>query len=145
MEADDEGADTPPTEGQGKNSKGGLGASSSDQAIDPENVDGNTAAWYDFGCLSFLFFLSWFSSRKDFIKESERVVRASLVNKKRRRFNVKKRQLLLTDAPRLIYVDPVTRKEMGTIEFNAITRVVAKDPSHFVIQTVSSYLLANIE
>lgn len=117
VEADDEGADTPPTEGQGKNSKGGLGASSSDQAIDPENVDGNTAAW------------------KDFIKESERVVRASLVNKKRRRFNVKKRQLLLTDAPRLIYVDPVTRKEMGTIEFNAITRVVAKDPSHFVIQT----------
>jgi hypothetical protein len=55
-------------------------------------------------------------------------------------FNVKRRQLLLTDAPRVIYIDPATRKEMGRITFDIVVKAVGKDASHFVIQTVRASL-----
>lgn len=74
--------------------------------------------------------------RKEFLGDTEKVLRAALVHKKRRVFNVKRRQLLLTDAPRIIYIDPATRKEMGRITFDIVVKAVVKDPAHFIIQTV---------
>jgi 3-phosphoinositide dependent protein kinase-1 len=70
-----------------------------------------------------------------FLQGEEKIVRAGLVFKKRRAFNVKKRQLILTDAPRMLYVDPSSMKKMGEIPFSSISKAQVKDSAHFIIST----------
>lgn len=77
--------------------------------------------------------------RKQYLNDSEKVLRTGLVFKKRRAFNVKKRQLILTDAPRVVYVDPGTKKEKGQISLSEISKAAVKDSSHFIIFTVSLF------
>lgn len=104
-------------ESEEKAGRSGSGIFSSSPRTDPEDIEANTSEW------------------KEFLGDTEKVLRAALVHKKRRVFNVKRRQLLLTDAPRIIYIDPATRKEMGRITFDIVVKAIAKDPAHFIIQT----------
>eukprot|EP01087_Luapelamoeba_hula_P017009 TRINITY_DN5314_c0_g1_i1.p1 TRINITY_DN5314_c0_g1~~TRINITY_DN5314_c0_g1_i1.p1 ORF type:complete len:517 (+),score=107.60 TRINITY_DN5314_c0_g1_i1:127-1677(+) len=69
------------------------------------------------------------------LNSGEKVVRMGIVSKRRRLMNVKRRQLILTDEPRLVYIDPATMRLMGTIPFSSILVVNVKDSSHFVIKT----------
>ncbi|KAL6067196.1 3-phosphoinositide dependent protein kinase-1 [Balamuthia mandrillaris] len=70
-----------------------------------------------------------------FLESGEEIVHTSLVFKKRRPLNVKKRQLILTNTPRLIYIDPGPNKLMGGIDFTNILKVSLRDSTHFTVYT----------
>lgn len=71
-----------------------------------------------------------------FLMKSENVVYTALVIK-RRRFTAKKRQLILTDKPRILYVDPEKMALKGIIPWSNELYVIKKNAREFTIQTVS--------
>jgi 3-phosphoinositide dependent protein kinase-1 len=74
--------------------------------------------------------------RQQFLLPGERIVFTALV-KKHKGFSSKKRQLLLTNTPRLMYVDPVKMVLMGTIPWTSDLSVRVESPCNFLIRTVS--------
>eukprot|EP01096_Ripella_sp_DP13-Kostka_P001319 TRINITY_DN1156_c0_g1_i1.p1 TRINITY_DN1156_c0_g1~~TRINITY_DN1156_c0_g1_i1.p1 ORF type:complete len:569 (+),score=250.40 TRINITY_DN1156_c0_g1_i1:79-1707(+) len=67
-----------------------------------------------------------------FLREGELLVQTSQIVKKRG-VSKKKRQLILTDTPRLIYVDPSKMIERGEIPWSPQLKADAKDSSQFVV------------
>lgn len=53
-------------------------------------------------------------------------------------FSAKKRQLILTDSPRLIYIDPVKMEQKGEIPWSDALRGDMKSDRNFQIITVRS-------
>ncbi|EFC39666.1 3-phosphoinositide-dependent protein kinase-1 [Naegleria gruberi] len=70
-----------------------------------------------------------------FLMKNENVVYTALVIK-RRRFTAKKRQLILTDKPRILYIDPEKMIVKGIIPWSNELYVVKKNSREFHIQTV---------
>jgi hypothetical protein len=77
-----------------------------------------------------------------FLLKHETIIFMSRVHKKRK-LSTKKRQLIMTDFPRLFYVDIKTLEVKGTIPWSADIKVELKAPKAFSIKTVS-LLLINI-
>lgn len=74
--------------------------------------------------------------RERFLLPCERITFTTLV-KKHKGFSSKKRQLILTNTPRLLYVDPVKMVLMGTIPWTSDLSVRVESPCNFNIWTVS--------
>eukprot|EP01097_Dermamoeba_algensis_P000098 TRINITY_DN1034_c0_g1_i1.p1 TRINITY_DN1034_c0_g1~~TRINITY_DN1034_c0_g1_i1.p1 ORF type:complete len:302 (-),score=57.14 TRINITY_DN1034_c0_g1_i1:172-1077(-) len=70
-----------------------------------------------------------------FLSDGEQIIETGIVYKKRRMFNIKKRLLILTDAPRLFYIDPEKEEYKGTIPWSNDLYVKQKDARHFDITT----------
>ena len=79
-----------------------------------------------------------------FLMKNENVVYTALVIK-RRRFTAKKRQLILTDKPRILYIDPEKMLLKGIIPWSNELYVVKKNSREFTIQTVSTSWIIMIE
>lgn len=80
-----------------------------------------------------------------FVFPNELIVKHGLVSK-RKGLSVKKRQLILTDYPRIFYVDPEERIKKGDIPWSANLKVEAKGEKSFLIHTPSrTYKLETIE
>jgi len=73
-----------------------------------------------------------------FVAEGEHVVYASMVKKYRGLFP-KRRLLLLTDKPRLLYVDLEKESVMGEVPWTSRLKVEVKDERHFDIITPNRY------
>eukprot|EP01133_Synstelium_polycarpum_P015416 gene15416-18283_t len=71
-----------------------------------------------------------------FLHTNEQIVESGLVWKKKG-FSIKKRFLILTTEPRLIYIDPKKMEQKGEIPWSPSLKPEAKNTSNFVIQTVS--------
>jgi 3-phosphoinositide dependent protein kinase-1 len=71
-----------------------------------------------------------------FLGDQESLLYSGLVQKKRW-LSVKKRQLLLTDRPRLIYLDPATMTQKGEIKFTADLRTEVINGQQFNIHVPS--------
>jgi 3-phosphoinositide dependent protein kinase-1 len=65
---------------------------------------------------------------------NELIVRTGLIDKRKGLFS-KRRQLILTDAPRLYYVDPVAMELKGEIPWSSSMRVEIKNFKIFFIHT----------
>jgi 3-phosphoinositide dependent protein kinase-1 len=63
---------------------------------------------------------------KAFLKDDENIVEHGMVIKKRK-MSRKKRMLLLTDAPRLVYLDPRRMEQKGEIPFDPAMKVEIRD------------------
>lgn len=61
---------------------------------------------------------------------------------KKRGVSKKKRQLILTDTPRLIYVDPSKMIERGEIPWSPQLKAEAKDSSQFVVSVVCFFFFS---
>eukprot|EP01083_Nonionella_stella_P037926 103313_1 len=71
-----------------------------------------------------------------FLDASESLLFCGVIEKRgRRTIWYRKRQLILTDAPRFLYVDPDTMKLCGEIKWSALLRVSLKDDQWFNIYT----------
>lgn len=73
------------------------------------------------------------------LSEGETIVKMGMVRKRRRIMNVKKRMLILTDSPRLMYINPMNMRVMGTIPFGDLNAIY-KNKTHFIIKTVCTQL-----
>ena len=71
--------------------------------------------------------------KKHLVKD-ERVLRCGIIWK-RRRISVRKRHLLLTTTPRLIYIDPATDETKGEIPLSPETKIEVKSKKAFIIHT----------
>ncbi|EFA78062.1 putative protein serine/threonine kinase [Heterostelium album PN500] len=69
-----------------------------------------------------------------FLQPNENIVESGLVWKKKG-FSIKKRQLILTSQPRLIYIDPKKMELKGEIPWSSSLKPEVKSGSNFVIQT----------
>jgi len=69
------------------------------------------------------------------LNEGEKILRMGPVIKRRRLMNTKKRQLILTNTPRVVYADPLNMEIKGRISFSSISSAVLKDRTHFIIKT----------
>src|SRR5579883_1580783 len=74
-------------------------------------------------------------SRIPFLLKSELILRAGPINK-RKGFFSKRRLLILTDFPRLIYVDQEKMSQKGEIYWNPRMVVELKNKKNFFIHTV---------
>jgi len=63
---------------------------------------------------------------KAFLKDNENIVEHGIILKKRK-MSRKKRMLLLTDAPRLLYIDPRKMELKGEIPFDPTLKVEVRD------------------
>jgi hypothetical protein len=95
-------------------------------------------------CSRFLNFAVSGDCRQQFLLPGERIVFTALV-KKHKGFSSKKRQLLLTNTPRLMYVDPVKMVLMGTIPWTSDLSVRVESPCNFLLRTVSFQLIVFVD
>jgi 3-phosphoinositide dependent protein kinase-1 len=72
-----------------------------------------------------------------FVEPSELILKQGYVNKKKGLF-ARKRMLLLTNTPRLIYIDATSNVKKGEIPFTEKTFTEAKTFKIFFIHTVRS-------
>jgi len=80
----------------------------------------------------------------NFLVNNELIIESGLVWK-RKGLSVKKRQLILTDYPRLIYVDPDKMVQKGEIEWSETLRADIKNNRNFLIHTPNRvYVLEDI-
>ncbi|EGG16595.1 putative protein serine/threonine kinase [Cavenderia fasciculata] len=80
-----------------------------------------------------------------FLKDGESIIECGLVWKKKG-FSIKKRQLILTSQPRLIYVDPKKMELKGEIPWSPTLKPETKSNSNFVIQTPKrKYMLEDVD
>eukprot|EP00033_Pygsuia_biforma_P000398 GCRY01000475.1.p1 GENE.GCRY01000475.1~~GCRY01000475.1.p1 ORF type:complete len:503 (+),score=111.39 GCRY01000475.1:196-1704(+) len=70
----------------------------------------------------------------EFLHENELLVKTAYVSKRKGLFS-KKRQLLLTDFPRLFYVDPDRMEEKGTIPWTPMLRAEVRSGRVFFVHT----------
>ena len=75
---------------------------------------------------------------KVFLLKNENVLFSSQVIK-RRKLSAKKRQLLLTDKPRIMYIDTNKKAIKGTIPWSRDLKLVKKNDRDFVISIVSVF------
>eukprot|EP01090_Pellita_catalonica_P015717 TRINITY_DN4307_c0_g1_i1.p1 TRINITY_DN4307_c0_g1~~TRINITY_DN4307_c0_g1_i1.p1 ORF type:complete len:444 (-),score=81.69 TRINITY_DN4307_c0_g1_i1:1204-2535(-) len=78
---------------------------------------------------------SKYDAWQPFLVKEENVIKTGIVFKKRRKFNIKRRQLILTDKPRLIYIDITKMKEQGSIPTSQVTKIISRTPTIFVVST----------
>ena len=69
-----------------------------------------------------------------FLRDDERIVYTGLISKRKGLFS-KKRQLILTTKPRLIYVDPIRMKQKGEIPWSENIYIQLKNSTTFDIVT----------
>lgn len=80
-----------------------------------------------------------------FVDAGELILKSGLVDKRKGLF-AKRRMLLLTDKPRLIYIDPIERKVMGEIPWTSDMFPQYKNMTTFFIHTPArTYYLEDIE
>ena len=77
-----------------------------------------------------------------FLLKQENIVFMSIVYKKRK-LSTKKRQLIMTDFPRLFYVDINTLEVKGTIPWSSDLKVEYRSPKSFSIKTVCNFNTIN--
>lgn len=70
--------------------------------------------------------------------DGEIILKQGVVNKRKGLF-ARKRMLLLTTGPRMVYVDPVQMVKKGEIPWSAEIRVEPKNFKIFFVHTVSNY------
>jgi 3-phosphoinositide dependent protein kinase-1 len=81
----------------------------------------------------------------NYVKENEFIIKYGFVNK-RKGFFARKRMLLLTSTPRLIYIDAVANVAKGEIPFDATLRCEPKNFKIFFVHTPNrSYFLEDFE
>lgn len=71
-----------------------------------------------------------------FLQNNETIIRKGFVVKRRGLFP-RRRLLILTNSPRLIYIDPSTNIQKGEIQFDNITKAEPQDFKTFYVHTVS--------
>ena len=75
---------------------------------------------------------------------TELIVKHGPIEKRKGLF-AKKRQLILTDSPRLVYIDPVSNEMKGEIPWSTALNVEVKNPRTFFIHTPSrTYYLEDL-
>ena len=75
---------------------------------------------------------------------TELIVKNGQIEKRKGLF-AKKRELILTDTPRLIYIDPVSNEVKGEIPWSTAINVEVKNPRTFFIHTPSrTYYLEDL-
>eukprot|EP00049_Salpingoeca_infusionum_P018634 m.358068 g.358068 ORF g.358068 m.358068 type:complete len:524 (-) comp18030_c0_seq1:238-1809(-) len=80
-----------------------------------------------------------------FLEEGELIVRTGLVDKRKGLFS-KRRQLILTDTPRLIYIDPEALEIKGEIQWSAALHPQFKTMKTFFVHTPDrTYYLEDVE
>lgn len=72
----------------------------------------------------------------NFVEENELILKHGYVNKKKGLF-ARKRMLLLTNTPRLIYIDPVQKIKKGEIPFDKNLSCEARNFKIFYVHTVN--------
>ena len=82
----------------------------------------------------------WCYRRSKVLNPDEGLLISSLVYRKHG-LTPKKSQLLLTDAPRLLFVDPLTSRVQTEVKLNAKTRVEAVNLTRFTVCTVRVFFL----
>ncbi len=90
--------------------------------------------WY----LFLVWITDWYLCRSKFVEEDELIIYTSLVHKKKGLFS-KKRQLILTDKPRFIFVEPDKLELKDSLPWNSFMKITPKTSKKFVIQTVYIY------
>eukprot|EP01088_Endostelium_zonatum_P006671 TRINITY_DN1881_c0_g1_i1.p1 TRINITY_DN1881_c0_g1~~TRINITY_DN1881_c0_g1_i1.p1 ORF type:complete len:479 (-),score=143.33 TRINITY_DN1881_c0_g1_i1:74-1510(-) len=103
-----------PREGNGNNNNGNNSNSSGGGGSGIYSSSGDEGKW------------------SKFVTGGEKIEKMGIVSKKRRAFNVKKRQLILTNR-RLFYVDPQKMAEKGSIELSKVSTVESKGKGVFVV------------
>jgi 3-phosphoinositide dependent protein kinase-1 len=79
------------------------------------------------------------SDKWDQFADGELILKKGFVNKRKGLF-ARRRMLLLTTGPRLIYIDPVQMVKKGEIPWSPELRVEAKNFKIFFVHTVSFQL-----
>lgn len=82
----------------------------------------------------------WCYRRSKVLNPDEGLLISSLVYRKHG-LTPKKSQLLLTDGPRLLFVDPLTSRVQTEVKLNAKTRVEAVNLTRFTVCTVRIFFL----
>lgn len=72
-----------------------------------------------------------------FVENTELILRYGFINKRKKGLFARKRMLLLTNRPRLIYIDPNTNVKKGEIPFDSSLVCEAKNFRMFLLHTVS--------
>lgn len=85
------------------------------------------------------------SKWSQFLRDEELIIKIGVV-KKKRKLSTRKRQLILTDTPRLLYVDPEKMEIRGEIPWVSQLKAEAASEREFVVSVVSfvfpSFLLS---
>lgn len=76
-----------------------------------------------------------------FVDENELILKYGFVNKRVGLFS-RRRMLLLTATPRLIYIDPSTNIKKGEIPFDETIQCEPKNFKVFLVHTVSHIILS---
>lgn len=76
----------------------------------------------------------------DFVENSELILKYGLVNKRKKGLFTRRRMLLLTSKPRLIYIDPMSKIKKGEIPFDSSLTCEPKNFKLFDLHTVSSII-----
>lgn len=71
--------------------------------------------------------------------EDNLILKSGLIDKKKGLF-ARRRMFLLTEGPRLFYVDPINLELRGEIPFSADLKTEAKNFRTFFVHTVSTYV-----
>jgi len=80
-----------------------------------------------------------------FVDENELIIKSGLVDKRKGLF-AKRRQLILTDAPRLLYVDPDSMEQKGEIPWSKELMPQYKNMKTFFVHTPNrTYYLEDVE
>lgn len=74
-----------------------------------------------------------------FLLDTETILVSGLIYK-RRKLSIKKRFMILTDTPRLIYIDPKTRELKGEVPWSRKLTVEVKNDVNWQVNTVRSLL-----
>lgn len=73
-----------------------------------------------------------------FVENTELILKFGFVNKRKKGLFARRRMLLLTNKPRLIYIDPTTNVKKGEIPFDSSLVCEAKNFRMFLLHTVSN-------
>lgn len=80
-----------------------------------------------------------------FCNPNELILKTGLIDKRRGMF-AKRRQLVLTDTPRLFYIDPVSLAVMGEIPWSKEIKVQYRNPKLFFVHTPDrTYYLEDVD
>lgn len=74
-----------------------------------------------------------------FVESTELILKFGFVNKRKKGLFARKRMLLLTNRPRLIYIDPNTNVKKGEIPFDSNLVSEPKNFRMFLLHTVSRH------
>lgn len=75
----------------------------------------------------------------NFVQADELILKYGFINKRKKGLFTRRRMLLLTSKPRLIYIDPSSKIKKGEIPFNEHLTCEAKNFKMFFLHTVSDW------